>query len=137
MAHNLPVFQGLKRCIQYLDSHPHKPILYICNYYDGSNVLIIIWSGNQVEDCTTRNCLECFQDLYHARILNIRRSFSVFIHAQIRVAVCWRLHIQPYMASNSNGVEIRCMYRSVKKNKGFCRYMEALALHTGATTVQC
>ena len=27
VAPNLPGFQGIKRCAQYLDSHPHKPSL--------------------------------------------------------------------------------------------------------------
>ena len=35
----LPVLQGIKRCIPYLDSHPHKPIFYPYNSYDGSNVI--------------------------------------------------------------------------------------------------
>ena len=35
VAPNLPFFQGIKRCIQYLDSHPHKPIFYPSNFYYG------------------------------------------------------------------------------------------------------
>ena len=50
-------FQGIKRCIQYLDSQPHKTIFYPYNSYDGSNVIILTWSANQVEDYTTHNCL--------------------------------------------------------------------------------
>ena len=53
VAPNLPGFQGIKRCVQYLDSHPHKPIFYPSNSYDGSNVIRLTWSGNQVEDHTT------------------------------------------------------------------------------------
>ena len=34
VAHTLPGFQGTKRCIQYLDSHPHKPLFSISNSYD-------------------------------------------------------------------------------------------------------
>ena len=49
-ATTLTGLQGLKLCIQYLASHPHKPIFYIPNSYDGSNYIRIIWSGNQVED---------------------------------------------------------------------------------------
>ena len=48
VAPTLPVFQGIKRCIKYLASHPHKPILYPSNNYDGSNVIRLTWSGNQV-----------------------------------------------------------------------------------------
>ena len=54
----LPVFQGIKRCIQYLDSHPQKPIFYSSNSYDESNVINLTWSDIQVEDHTTQNCLE-------------------------------------------------------------------------------
>ena len=46
----LPGFQGLKRRIKYLVSNPHKSIFYPSTYYDGSNVIILKWSGNQVED---------------------------------------------------------------------------------------
>ena len=28
-----PGFQGIKRCVQYLASHRHKPIFYPSNYY--------------------------------------------------------------------------------------------------------
>ena len=60
-------------------SCPHKPIFYTSNYYDGSNVTRLIWSGNQVEDCTTQNCLEFHQDVYHDIILNIRHFFRALI----------------------------------------------------------
>ena len=36
VSHTLPVFQGIKHCVQYLASHPHKPIFYYSNSYDGS-----------------------------------------------------------------------------------------------------
>ena len=31
----LPGFQGIKRCVKYMASHPHKPIFYPSNSYDG------------------------------------------------------------------------------------------------------
>ena len=39
MSPTLPGFQGIKLCVQYMDSHPHKPIFYPSNYYDRSNVI--------------------------------------------------------------------------------------------------
>ena len=39
VALTLPGFQGIKRCVQYLASHPHKPIFYPSNYYYGSNLI--------------------------------------------------------------------------------------------------
>ena len=57
----LPGFQGIKICVQYMDSHPYKPIFYPSNYYYGSNVIRLTWSGNQVEDYKTQNCLEWHQ----------------------------------------------------------------------------
>ena len=48
VAPNLTGFQGIKRCFQYLSSHPHKPIFYHSNYYDESNVIRLTWIGNQV-----------------------------------------------------------------------------------------
>ena len=47
-APTTPGFQGTKRCVQYMASHPHKPILYPSNYYYGSNAIRLTWSGNQV-----------------------------------------------------------------------------------------
>ena len=35
VAPTLPSFQGIKCCIQYLDSHFHKPIFHLSNNYDG------------------------------------------------------------------------------------------------------
>ena len=58
VAPTLPGFQGIKQCVKYLDSHPPKPIFYPSNSYDGSHVIRLTWSGNQVEDQTTQNFLE-------------------------------------------------------------------------------
>ena len=109
MAPNLTGFQGIKLCLQYLASHPHKPIFYPSNYYDGSNFIRLTWSGNQVEDCTTHNCLKLYQDVDHARILNIRRSVSGIIHLLHGVSVCWKVQIQSAISSDSTDGEIRCM----------------------------
>ena len=98
---NLPGFQGIKLCVKYLASHPHKHIFYPSNSYDGSNVIRITWSGNQVEDRTNQNCLKCHQDTDHARILNRRRSVSGIIHTLLVVAVCWKVQIQPAIESES------------------------------------
>ena len=57
VAPTITCFQDIKRCIQYLASHPHKYIFNYSNYYDGSNFIRLTWSGNQVEDYTTKNCL--------------------------------------------------------------------------------
>ena len=135
VAPTLPGFQGIKRFVQYLDSRPHKPIFYPSYSYDGSNVISITWSGNQVEDHITQNCLEYHQDAYHAIILNRRRSVLGIIHTLLGVAVCWKVQIQPAISSDSTDGEIRCMYKAVKKTKVIRRYMEALALSTGAPTV--
>ena len=87
MALNLPDFQGINLCVQYLASHPHKPIFYPYNYYDGSNVIILTWSGNRVEDHKIHHFLECHQYADHARILNRRRSVSVILRTLISVSV--------------------------------------------------
>ena len=73
MAPILPGFQVIKRCVKYLASHPHKTIFYPSYTYDGSNFIRLTWSGSQVEDHKTQNCLECHQYAGHARILNIQR----------------------------------------------------------------
>ena len=91
VAPTLPGFQGIHCCVQYLDSHPHKPIFYPYNYYDGSNVIRITWSGNKVEYYKTGNFSECQQYADHARIINRRRSVSGIIHTLLGVAVCWKL----------------------------------------------
>ena len=46
---NITGFQGIKRCVQYLASNQHKLIFYSYNYYYGSNVIRLTYSGNQVE----------------------------------------------------------------------------------------
>ena len=127
--------QGIKRCVKYLASHPHKSILFPSNYHDGSNVIRITWSGNQVKDHTTQIFLECHQDADHARIINRRRSVSGIIHTLLGVSVCWKIHIQLDIASESTDGEIRCMYKDVNKTKVIWIYIEALAVHTGAPTV--
>ena len=135
VAPTLPSFQDIKRFVQYLASHPHKPILYPSNYYNVSSAIMLTCSGNQVEDHTTQNFLKCHQDAYHARIIKRRRSVSVIIHTLIGVTVCWKVQIQPAIASDSTDEETRCMYKYVKKTKVIRRYMEYLALHTGTPTL--
>ena len=49
VAPTLTGFLGINIYVQYMDSRPHKPIFYTSNYYDGSNVIRITCSGNQVE----------------------------------------------------------------------------------------
>ena len=44
VAPTLPGFQGLKIRIQYFATHPHKPILYLLNCYDGAKLIILTWS---------------------------------------------------------------------------------------------
>ena len=55
VAPTIPSFQGIKCCIQYLASHPHKPIFYPSYSYDGSNIIRLTWSGNHMEYYTTQN----------------------------------------------------------------------------------
>ena len=101
VAPTLPGFQGIKRCVKYLASHPHKPIFYPSTYYDGSNVIRLTLSGNQVEDHTTQNFLECHQDADHTRVLDIRQSVLGIIHTQLGIAVCWKVQIRTAVASDS------------------------------------
>ena len=91
VAPTLPDFQVFKRCVQYLASHPHKPIFYSFGSYYGSNVIRITWSGNKVENHTTQNCLEFHQDADHARILKKRRSVLGIIYTLLGVAFCCKL----------------------------------------------
>ena len=65
--------KGLKRCVQYMASHPHKYVFYPFNYYDVSNIIWLTWIGTQVEDYTAQNCLKIHQDTDHDIILNRRR----------------------------------------------------------------
>ena len=103
------VFQGINRGVQYLDSHPHKPIFYPSNYHDVSYFIRLTCSGNQFDYHTAQNCLYCHQDAGHARIINTIRSVSGIIHTLLGVTVCWKLHIQPAIASDSTDGEIRYM----------------------------
>ena len=66
VAPTLTGFQVIKQCVQYLYIHPHKPIFYPSNSYDGSNFIRLTWSGNQVEDHTNQNGLECHQHDFHS-----------------------------------------------------------------------
>ena len=91
MSPTITGFQGIKHCIQYLASHPHKPIFYLYNFYYVSNVTRLTWSGNQVEYHTTQNILECHKYADYAKPLNRRRSVSGIIHTPLGVSVCWKI----------------------------------------------
>ena len=131
----LPGLQVMKRCIQYLASHPHKHIFCPSDSYDGSNFIRLKWSGNQVEEYTTHNFLELHQYADHDIIINRRRSVSGIIHAMLGVAVLWKEQVKPTIAYDSTYGEIRCINKDVKKTKTIRRYMYDLTLHTGAPTV--
>ena len=106
--------------------------IWLVTHINLSLILIIIMMDqmSSVEDHTTHIVLECHQDADNDRILNIRRSVSGIIHTLLGVSVCWKVQIQPAIASDSTDGEIRCMYNAVKKTKVIRRYMEALALYT-------
>ena len=91
VAPALTGFQGIQHCIQYLDSHPHKPIVFPSNSYDGSIFIRLTWSGTKVEDYTTHNYLECHKYVDHDIILNIIRLVLVIMHTLLGVAVCWKV----------------------------------------------
>ena len=55
VAPTLTGFQVINHCVKCMANRPHKTISYPYNYYDGSNVIILTWSGNQVEDYMTHN----------------------------------------------------------------------------------
>ena len=115
VAPNITGFQGIKRCVKYLASHPHKPIFYPSNSYDGSNVIRLTRSGNQVEYYTTHNCLELHQDTGHSRILNRRRSVSGILHTMFGVYVFWKVHIKPAIDFYSTDEEIVACTRLSRK----------------------
>ena len=100
VAPTIPCFQVIKGCVQYLASHPHKPIFYPYISYYGSKIIILTWSGNQVKYYTTQNCLELHQDADHAIILNKRWSVSGILHTLLGVSVCWKVNIHPDIVSD-------------------------------------
>ena len=130
-----PDLQGINRCIQYLASHHHKPILYPSNYHDGSNFIRLTWNGNQSEDYTTLLFKNAIKIQIMLEFLNRRRSVSGIIRALLGVSVFWKVQNQPYVAYDSTDGKIRYVYKDVKKTNSIQRYMEALALHTGVPTV--
>ena len=75
VAPTLPVFQDIKKCIQYLARHTHKLIFNPYNYYDGLNVTQLTWNENQVEDYMNQNSFEYHQNADHVKIINRRWSF--------------------------------------------------------------
>ena len=104
-----PGFQGLKHCVKYLNSRPHKRIFYPYSSYDGSNSIRLTWSGDQIEDYITQNFIECHQDRDNAKIINRRRSFSGIIHTLVGVVVWCKVKIQPAVAYDSTDRGIVCM----------------------------
>ena len=101
MAPTLPGFQGIKRFVQYMDSHPHKPIFYPSNTYGGSKLIRLSWIEAQVEYHTSQKHLKFHQDAYHTIIINRRPSVSVIIYNMFGVDVFWKVHIHPDISSDS------------------------------------
>ena len=72
VAPTLTGLKGIKSCIKYLASNPHKTLFYAYNFYDGSNFIRLTWSGNEVEDYKIQICLECHQNADHDITINKR-----------------------------------------------------------------
>ena len=135
MAPTLPGFKGLKKCIQFIDTHPRNPILHPSNYYFWSNIIRLTWIGCQVEDYITHNCFECSQNADDAITIYRRRYVYIIIHIYIGVSIFRKVHIYLIVSSNSIDGKIHRLYNSIKKTKSVWRYMASLALRTGAPTI--
>ena len=59
----------------------------------------------------------------HARVIDRIRSFLGLIPYLLIVTVPLKAHNQPAIAYDATGEDIRCMCKSVKKNKAIRRYM--------------
>ena len=70
-----------------------KPYFYPYTSYDGSNLIRLTWSANQVEDYTTQNFLEYHLYADCAKILIIRQSVSGILHTLLDVAVCCKVQV--------------------------------------------
>ena len=53
------------------------------------------------------------------------------IHTILGVYVCWKVQIQPVIASYSTDGEIIYTYKAAKETEVIWRYIEVLSLHTG------
>lgn len=112
MSHTLTGFQVIKKCIKYLDIHPHKPI----SYPSGSKITRLIWGGNKAEEYTTQTFLEFHLYADHTLILNIKRPLLEIIHTIIGIKVCCKLQIQPAASSDSTAGEIIRTLQIYKEN---------------------
>ena len=135
MATTLPGFKYLKSLIQFISGHPHKNTFYPSTVDDGSNVISLTRSGNQVEDYTTHNCMEYEQDSDNDQIINIRWYMSGIIHALLDVNKYCKFQINTEVSSDSTDGETHCLYRAYKKTKSVRRYMESPDLPTVSLTV--
>ena len=106
MAPTITGLKVLKRCIQYLASHPHLK-LYTYNYYDGSNFIRITWSGTQFEYYTIYNDLECHQGVDRYIIISMRRSILGIIHTLLGVTILKKVKIKPAVSYVSTDEEKR------------------------------
>ena len=135
LAPNIPGFQVLKRCIQYMDSHPHKHIFNPSGSNYELNTIRLTSSGNQVEGYTIHNFLEFYQYADHDIIISIRRLVSGIVHTLTEVTFCWKVYIPLYVASESTDGEIIFMYNYINNTKSIQSYMKSLALNTCAPIV--
>ena len=73
--------------------------------------------------------------MHHAIVINRGYSVSGIIFTVLDVSVFHKVRIQTGFAYGSTDGEIICMHKAVKEVKAIWRYMEALSLHAGATTL--
>ena len=62
---------------------------------------------------------------------------TVILYIILGGSVCQKFKIQPEVASDYAGGEIRCLYKAFKKDKYFQCYMESLSHRTEVPTVYC
>ena len=114
-----PEYEALHHCMIYLLHHPHLPIMYPRKPLK-KNPLGFNFNKGVAELSSSYNKLE--YDAYHdadiARDLCDRRSVDFNMHMMNGVAIDWKFHKQPTVATHSNDAEIRYLYSVVKDT--FC-----------------
>ena len=107
-------FHGLKRCILYIRTHPHCPLMYPSHPFEGELTYHRHLDKDNIIKHIVTNNLAFFADTDHARSLIDRRSISSLIFTLLGTAFHWKVQCQPTVALHSTDSEIRGFYAGVK-----------------------
>lgn len=123
-------FQGIKRIMRYLHTHPHQPIFYPCRSIGTTETITYHWSSNEKSSYVLPSLPVDFSDAAFANITPDRRAMEATTFLINGVIYDWSSNIQQSIAKDSTDAEIRAAFKTVNKIVCHRNFFTSSSIHT-------